>query len=283
MKKSNIGAAAAFTGAAVNLALFFVKLYVAVSCNSLSIYLDSFNNGIDSLVCVGVGLGFILSKKETVKSYPFGFGKTEGVVNFLVSVIILITGLSFGYSSVIRIMYPLRIFYTSKYALMLLVTVPVKLLLLLFYRHSNKKLGSEVFKSLSLDSVIDSLITLFSFTAFVLSQKLDFSADGIAGLIISAVMIAQGVKIVKESFGFLIGKRDNILCEKIENAVKESNPDISVSNIQCHIYGERRVATMTVVPNETESLEELVCSLENTLVPDTVSEIYINIGDEKND
>ncbi len=283
MKKRNIGAAVAFCGAAVNLALFLVKLYVAVSCNSLSIYLDSFNNAVDCLVCVFVGLGFILSKKGATKDYPFGFGKTEGVVNFLVCVIILVTGLSFAYSSLGRIMYPLPIWYSSKYAAMVALTLPVKLLLFFLYKRSNKKLSSPVLDALSFDSILDLFITLCSLTALFVSNRLGFSADGFSGMVISVILVFQSIKIVKNAFGTVIGKRDSSLCEKIENAVSQIGLPVTVENVTCHVYGEKIIANLTLDLNGTELSKETVERIRNALSPETVSDVYINIGGKGND
>ena len=41
---------AAVFGICVNLCLFMVKLYVGISTNSISIYVDSLNNALDSVV-----------------------------------------------------------------------------------------------------------------------------------------------------------------------------------------------------------------------------------------
>jgi cation diffusion facilitator family transporter len=279
MKIKNIGAAVAFGGAAVNLTLFLVKLYVAVSCNSLSIYLDSFNNAIDSLVCVGVGLGFILSKKGATENYPFGFGRTEGVVNFSVSVIILITGLSFAYSSLGRIIYPLPIWYSSRYALMILLTVPVKILLLAFYRRANKKVGSPVLDSLALDSKLDFFITLCSFAALTFSSQFGFSVDGIAGMIMSVILVAQGIKIVKEAFGSLLGRRDVITCALIKAEISERFEGVlSVDSVQCHIYGDKKIANITVRAENADLTQDLLRDIEKSVVPVFADEVYIRTG-----
>jgi cation diffusion facilitator family transporter len=276
--KRNFGLAVAFTGAAVNLMLFLVKLYVAVSCKSLSIYLDSLNNAADSLVCVAVGFGFILVNKSADKNYPFGFGKTEGVVNFVISSIILFAGLSFAYASLNRLMYPIPVSFTTKYALVIALTVPTKLLLLLFYKWASKKQPSAVFGSLGLDSLLDFFITLCSLSAFVFSDKTDLNIDGIAGMIISVILIIQGVKIVKESFGELIGKRDNALCERIEKSVIRVDGVNAVKDVRCHIYGKKAVANITLCTENGVVSEELIQKIKNEINDEFVCEIYVNIG-----
>ncbi|MBO4339491.1 MAG: cation diffusion facilitator family transporter [Clostridia bacterium] len=278
MKKLNFGAAVGFAGAAVNLGLFLVKLSVALSSNSLSIYLDSVNNAMDSLVCVGAGVGFIIAAKKSTEKYPFGFGKTEGVVSFLISVIILVTGASFLYSSIGRMMYPLPIWYTARRAVILLLTVLVKLGLLAFYRWASKKQPSAVFGSLGLDSILDFFITFCSLCALVLSEKTGLSLDGIAGLVISLILIVQGVKFVRDSLGVLLGRRDDGLCERIGNAVSGVDGVTGVQSVQCHVYGKRTVADIVIETENAAVSKELIEKIKENINEENISDIYINIG-----
>ena len=278
MKKLNFGALVGFSGAAVNLGLFLIKLYVAISCNSISIYLDSVNNAMDSLVCIAAAVGFIIASKEKTEKYPFGFGRTEGVVSFLISVIILVTGASFAYSSLERIMYPLPISYTAKYAAMLLFTVPVKLGLLLFYRCASKRQPSAVFGSLGLDSVLDFFITLCSFSALILSHYIGLTVDGLAGLVISCVLIFQGFGFVRESLGTLLGKRDDALCERISRAVSKVDGVKSVRSVQCHIYGKNTIADIVIETKDATVTKDLIERIKSEIKEENISDIYVGIG-----
>ena len=58
---------AAVFGICVNLCLFMVKLYVGISTNSISIYVDSLNNALDSVVCIIALVGFWLSVRTSPK------------------------------------------------------------------------------------------------------------------------------------------------------------------------------------------------------------------------
>ena len=278
MKKLNFGAFVGFTGAAVNLGLFFVKLYIATSCNSLSIYLDSVNNAMDSLVCIAAGIGFILAAKKKNEKYPFGFGRTEGVVSFLISVIILVTGASFAYSSLGRILYPLPIWYTSKYALALVLTMPVKVLLLLFYRWAGKKQPSAVFGSLGLDSILDFFITLCSVTALTLSNQVGFTFDGFAGLGISAILIVQSIGFIRDSLGQLLGRRDEELCQRIRQEILGVDGVTDVLSVQCHTYGENTVANIVIETEDRTVSKELIDTIKEKTADEKLYDLFVDIG-----
>ena len=118
---------AAVFGICVNLCLFMVKLYVGISTNSISIYVDSLNNALDSVVCIIALVGFWLSVRTSPK-YPFGLGRAEDLTGFITAVVIVGTGFGFGYVSLERTLYPAPVWFSVRYAVIIAVTAVVKLL-----------------------------------------------------------------------------------------------------------------------------------------------------------
>ncbi|MBR3438858.1 MAG: cation transporter, partial [Clostridia bacterium] len=121
-------------GCALNLALFFVKLYIGLSTNSVSIYADSLNNGLDSIGCIAALAGIGLLTKKKSDDYPYGFGRAQNITDFLISVCVIVTGFYFGYISLERLMYPVPIWFSVKYAVILGFTAGIKILLGIFFR-----------------------------------------------------------------------------------------------------------------------------------------------------
>ena len=117
-------------GIVFNAVLFFTKLYVGLSSNSISIYSDSVNNLFDCL-CATVSLCLLLS---VIKSNSFSkkalYGRTEYLLSFCLCVVVFLTGAIFLYSSLERLMYPTPIWYTDKYFYILLSTAVCKLFML---------------------------------------------------------------------------------------------------------------------------------------------------------
>lgn len=63
----NIHITAVSIGGLVNLGLFFAKLYVGISSNSLAVYCDAINNLGDTFACIIGIIGFIFAKKDRRK------------------------------------------------------------------------------------------------------------------------------------------------------------------------------------------------------------------------
>ena len=140
----NIHIKAVVIGAVLNILLFFVKLYVGISSNSLSVYCDAINNLGDTFACLIALLGFVIAKKTGEKKQL----KIQSLCTFVISMIIFVTGAYFIYNGLERLMYPLQISYSNQYAIIITVTVFVKILMGFMYMAFNKKKPSPVIKAL---------------------------------------------------------------------------------------------------------------------------------------
>lgn len=200
MKENKIHIAAMSVGAAVNFVLFAVKLYIGISSNSLSVYLDAINNAGDILVCIIALISFILIKKLGGRESA----RAQSLCSFVVYIVITVTGCYFIYNGIERIMYPMPVSYTYKYAAAISATIPVKILLGLFYRKFNKKAQSPVLSALERDSFLDCFVTLFSLMSIILVPMVQFAADGIFAVITGSIITVGAVKNVKKEILFLV-------------------------------------------------------------------------------
>ncbi len=276
-KKRIIAVAA---GAAVNLLMFFVKLYIGLSSNSVAIYADSLNNMTDCAVCAAVIIGFCLSASKKTGDYPFGKGRAEELTELLVSAVILASGGVFAYISFERILYPVPVWYSSLYAVIIAATAAVKLALSFFFAKASKAFGSNAMKGISADSRLDFFITLCTLISFTLSSKTGFSVDGIAGVIISVILIVEGAKALRAALEKILGKRNIEICEKAKMIIESDASVKCVEEIHYHSYGENGVFTAeinTVCETATE-LENLGGRLHRLMKENFNSDIYLNFG-----
>ena len=194
MKKNDkitvITCAAAF---ALNVALFSVKLYVGLCANSISIYSDAVNNMFDSLSGLAAFICFAALLSSSSEGTRAIIKKAEQFFSFVMSVIILLTGLYFAYNSLERLFYPTPISYLTRYLVMLTVTVAVKFVMFFAYRGVYRITGSPIIKVMAADSILDCFITLATVMSLTVSQYVEFAVDAVFGLVISAVLITSAV------------------------------------------------------------------------------------------
>ncbi len=256
-------------GAGINLLLFVVKLYIGLSTNSIAIYADALGSIADSAVCVASIIGFALLNTQQSESFPFGLGKIEDLLNLIISAVILITGGSFVYISLERLLYPMPVWYSQLYSVLIAATAAVKLSLAFFFRLMFKKTGAQTLKNFQTDSILDFFITLCTLVSFTLSAKTEFSVDGLAGIIIGIILTVQGIKTVSASATQILGKNEAAECKKIKEMIEADEAVDAVHSVQCHKYGEISVFTADISAsfNNAEELEALSQRLnENTLI-----------------
>lgn len=205
MNKNKTTLCVCFVAFLVNAVLFFVKLYIGLRTNSISIYSDSLNNLFDSLSGLLTLVSLILIVRKAASSEEI-IKRSEQLFSFVMSVAVALAGFYFAYSSLERLMYPAPVWYTPLYLVMLAVTAAVKIFLFFFYRTFYKKTASPVIKVMSVDSILDFFITAVTVLTLYISGKGSFSFDAIFGILISVLIIVSAVKLIisnaKEIIGF---------------------------------------------------------------------------------
>ncbi|MDO4847324.1 MAG: cation diffusion facilitator family transporter [Clostridiaceae bacterium] len=277
-KKSLICALAA----AADLALFSVKLFVAVSSNSISIYVDSLNSLADMLVAVIAVIGFRVALMPADEKHPFGYGKIEEVVNLLLSLVILLTGLAFVYTSLQRLLYPVPVWYMFKYALLIAATAAVKLAMVFGFGAAEEKFNSAILKNMKIDSILDFFISVCIVVSFTLTQKLGYSIDSVMGLVASIIIVISGVKSLISSLGLLIGKSQDEDIERAKALIDEAGLTDAVREIYCHSYGETKVYNLVITADAFHT-DGLTDKLQNVFRERLSAQLYIKSGGSENE
>lgn len=183
-------------GLVLNFLLFLVKLYIGISANSLAIYCDAVNNLGDTLSCI-VAIGAFLLAKKLSETQSL---RAQSLCTVFISLVIAVTGIYFVYHGTERLMYPTPVSYLVRYAVLLAVTIAVKLLMGLTFRMFHRKAPSSVLKALELDCYLDCFVTAAALMSLVLNDKVHFPIDGTFAVIAGVCITVSAVKnVVRES------------------------------------------------------------------------------------
>lgn len=246
----------------LNLTLFFIKLYVGLSSNSISIYTDGINNFFDSLSSVAGIVCFYILSKNADSSVKFRSEKTEQLLSFVLSAIIVAVGFSFFYNSAERLMYPTPVWFTNGYFITLCFTSTVKLVMFALLKKESKKQNSDILRVMSTDSLTDFFITTVTVTTLMISQKGNYSLDAFAGIFISVLIMLSGLKSLKKNMTDLLSYPDKYTRLKIQQLAEEIN---LFENYQLEFsFGEeKRVYLHTDEKIKEEHLEPLAQNVYN--------------------
>lgn len=269
-----------FLAAIINFLLFVVKLYIGLRTNSLCIYTDSINNLLDTLSVLLAFSGVLFLKKVATKKHPFGFGRIEYILEFVMSVIISVTGISFAYNSIVRLMMPTPVWFYERYAYLVGATCLVKLCLGFFFLQRYKKTRSDILKTIMLDSFMDTGVTSVALISFTLSNNIGFAIDGFMGLFISILIIVSGLKLVYTSISKLIGCEDETSEAVIKDVLDSLDKTVEQKAIYVHDYGTNaKYAVLVLNAKQGIDKKELSSQIKSKLQTKSFINIHIEWED----
>lgn len=248
--------AVASSASGVNFVLGVVKVMAGVYTNSLSILTDGVNNFGDVLSNAGAAAGFAVETKPPTRRFPGGFGRVEYVVAFVMAIIIMAVGGGFAYSALDRIFYhPIVTFAWVQFGIVA-ATIVVKIGLAVMFRLAWKKAPSDVLKAQITDSVMDACITTFALLGLFLSRYISFPIDAVIGIVISAVMIASGVKLAVGAFMKLAGAADIARVSGIKNLCI-SQKGVTDARVRVYDFGTKYAEATVELVWEDGSEDEI--------------------------
>lgn len=250
---------ASVTGIVCNMMLCIAKFIIGLIFNSVAIIADSINNLTDAANSVISFIGFVISGKPADKDHPYGHARYEYISCLLVSFIILMLGISFLKTSFLKILNPQPIKANIVSIVVLILAILTKLWMSVFYKKIGNRIDSNVLKANSVDSLNDVVSTAVVLAVTVTAMYTNINLDGIAGCLVSILVIYTGIVVLKDTVDDLIGTTPEP--ELINNIISKlkSYADVKgIHDLVVHSYGPGNYfATVHV---EVSSNEDILIS-----------------------
>ena len=104
--RNRYGNLASIVGIISNIILFSLKLFIGLLTGAIAIIADAINNLADMGSSIVTLIGFKLASKPADKEHPFGHERIEYITGLIVSIMIIMVGLTLGKSSIDKIINP---------------------------------------------------------------------------------------------------------------------------------------------------------------------------------
>ena len=229
-------------GILVNLLLVAFKGIVGFFTNSIAIILDAVNNLSDVLSSVITIIGTKLSGKKPDKEHPYGHGRIEYIASVIIALIVLAAGITALKESVEKIIKPETANYTLISLIIIIVAIFVKLFFGRYVKKEGEKLNSGSLIASGLDAISDSILSLSTLVAAIISLIWKISIEGYIGFIISLIILKSAFKILKETLNEVIGIRpDSILTQKLKETILKNKEVLGVYDLIIHNYGPNNI------------------------------------------
>lgn len=285
LSRQQLGQRTGTIGLVLNAILALAKLLLGSAINSVSILADGFNNltdGMSSLVTIA---GFRFAAKPKDEKHPYGYGRMEYISGFIVSCLILVTSLSLGNTGISRILHPQQLFNTALSLWILVISIAVKLGLAVSVQLANSKINSAALRASRKDSIADAIVTSFTLIAYFLAPLTVLPLDGIACLMVAAVILWSGIISLKENLDLLLGNgADQELTDQVNQIVLSYPAFTKVESFVVYDYGpETKIAFLEVslglaayLGQMQAAANELITQLHEKLCLDAT--IYLDIS-----
>ena len=265
--RSKVGKLSGIVGILCNIVLFALKLVVGTISGSVAITADAMNNLSDATSSVVTLIGFKLAEKPADEHHPYGHARYEYLSGLAVAGMILIIGFELGKTSVEKILAPTAVAFSTPVAVVLIVSIGIKLWMSLFNRKLGKLIGSTALQATAADSRNDAISTTAVLVATLVELFTSWRIDGFMGLAVAAFILYSGINLARETISPLLGESASTELRELIISVLEDHPEVlGYHDLMVHDYGPgQRFASMHVeMDQEADPLEchELIDNLE---------------------
>ena len=236
------GRLAGIVGIICNLLLCGCKLLAGILAGSLAMIADAFNNLSDAGSAIVTLIGFKLAGAPPDKDHPFGHGRMEYLSTMGVAVLIILAGFELATSAFDKIIHPAEVSFSWISAIILAVSIGVKLWMAFFNRRIGKKIRSDALCAAGTDSRNDVICTSVVLVSSLLNLVLDFSVDGYVGMAVALFVIWSGFTVIRDTVSPLLGQApDPELVRNIQQTVLAHEGVVGIHDLIVHDYGPGRV------------------------------------------
>ena len=264
------GTAAGGVGIALNALLFLGKVIAGLATASVAMVADGVNNLSDAASSVVTLVGFRLAGQEADADHPFGHGRMEYVAGLIVSLAILLMGIEVGKSAVDALLHPAPVQATPLSLVILAAAIGVKLWMFFFNRALGRAIGSQAMEATAADSLSDVASTSVVLLSALLSGRVSFPIDGLAGLAVALLILKTGWEAGRETLDPLLGRpMDPELAADIDKLVLSHKDVLGIHDLVYHDYGPGRamMSFHAEVPADGDflALHDLIDHIEREL------------------
>lgn len=246
--RSACGKMAGLVGIGCNFLLFLAKLFVGMLAHSVSIMADAVNNLTDASGSIVTFIGFRMAEKPADTEHPYGHARIEYLSGLCVAALILLIGVELAKTSVSKILEPQTVVFSIQTALVLLLSIAIKLWMAVFYRSVGRKIHSVSVSANACDSRNDVISTAAVLLGCLLSHWFSLNVDGYIGLAVSLFILWSGVGIAKDTIAPLLGESASPeMKEMVAAEIAKQEKILGLHDLMVHDYGpNQKFATVHV-------------------------------------
>lgn len=231
----------------VSIFLVIIKVTVAYFTNSIGVFSEALNNGLDLVTVLVTYMAIRISTRPADKDHTYGHGKYENLSAFLE--IVIISALSFFiiYKSIQRIIYKNFVLNLNWYVfLILIISIFLNIIRVFYIGRAARKYNSFAFKAEFLNYSSDILSSIIVIIGLFMANAGIYVADPIASIIISVIILTFSLKLSIRIVRNLLDYIPKEVTDKVMEILKEIPKIKSVNKLKIHEVGNIKFINLEI-------------------------------------
>lgn len=248
---------------AVNIFLVILKIISGIFFNSYALIADGVHSISDLLSDVFVILGIRHSLKPADDEHPFGHGKFEYVLSFILGLSIVLIAYNLGKNVIENFNDVIKV--PSIISLIVVVfVVLIKLYLARYLIKKGKEVDSQIISASgkeSLTDVFSSIVVFFGIITVIIGERFEIDfllrGDKIASIIIAVFIIRIGFIIIYDAIKSMQGKSvSQEICLEYKKQIQDIDGVLGVDHIDMIAYGPYYQALIDIRVHSNKTVKE---------------------------
>ncbi len=247
----------------VNIFLVVLKIISGIFFNSVALVADGVHSISDLMSDVFVILGIRHSLKPADDEHPFGHGKFEYVLSFILGLSIILIAYNLGKNVIVNFNDVIKVPSTISLIVVVFVVV-IKLYLARYLIKKGKEVDSQIISASgkeSLTDVFSSIVVFFGIISVIIGERLglDFllKGDKIASIIIAVFIVRIGFIIIYDAVKSMQGKSvSQEICVEYKKQIQDIEGVIDVDHIDMIAYGPYYQALVDIRVDANKTVKE---------------------------
>ncbi|MEL4305303.1 cation diffusion facilitator family transporter [Methanococcoides sp. LMO-2] len=189
----------------LNLMVAFAKIVYGTLTDTLSMKSDGYHSLFDGISNIVGIIAIFVAAKPPDRSHPYGHQKFETLASIIIAVLIIFVGFEIIHNSITRFTSDIQPTVTGMSFIVMIGTMAINLLVTEYERRKGEQLNSEILLADSIHTRSDIFVSLSVLVALVAIEAGFPIIDPLISLVIAAVIVKAGLKIIMKS--------SNTLCD----------------------------------------------------------------------
>lgn len=268
----------------LNIFLLIIKIIAGLMIGSTALIADGIHSGSDVITSVGVIIGVKMSQKPRDEEHHYGHGKIETITTFLLSIVLIYVGMKIGYSAFIATIQKKQVHFTYFALFTAFISIIIKEAQYQIAFRVGTREQSPALIADSWHHRSDAFSSIASFIGILGAKYEIYILDGLAGLVVSIIIIKIGVKIFIDCFQQLIDV--SIHTDEIDNVkdiIINKTDTKNISDMRTRQHGTKVFVDISICVNPSINIyegHEIAKEVENIIREeiDNVEDVVVHVN-----